>query len=149
MKATVEFKQVIFNYLKEKANSDPAFAVAFAKEGKNMDDCVNYILNTVKASGYNGFDDAEIYGMAIHYYDEDDIKPGKPVSGTVVINHHLEGKTKDKTAPKAPVKVKLTQAEIESAKEKAMQDVYQKQLDSLKKKRSKSVAEQPIQQSLF
>lgn len=38
-----------------------------------------------------GFADEEIYGMAVHYYDEDDIKNVKPVSaGKIVVNHVVE-----------------------------------------------------------
>ena len=37
----------------------------------------------------NGFDDDEIYSMAMHYYDEDDIEIGKPISCKVMVNHHV------------------------------------------------------------
>ena len=48
-----------------------------------MDDCITYILNTVKASGMQGFADADIFGMAVHYYDEDDVKVGDPIQGAI------------------------------------------------------------------
>lgn len=34
--------------------------------------------------------DEEIYSMALHYYDEEDIDIGKPVSCKVVVNHTVE-----------------------------------------------------------
>ncbi len=37
-----------------------------------------------------GFADEEIYSMALHYYDEEDIDIGKPVSCKVVVNHTVE-----------------------------------------------------------
>ena len=74
MKGTEIFKKTIADYLQVRANADDLFAKSFAKEGKSIDKCVNYILNKVKESGCNGFTDDEIYGMAVHYYDEDDIK---------------------------------------------------------------------------
>ena len=40
-----------------------------AKEHKNLDDCITFILNYVQQSGCNGFTDAEIYSLAVHYYD--------------------------------------------------------------------------------
>ena len=92
MKATEQFKRTIGEYLQVRANTDETFAKSFAKEGKTLDGCVTFILNTVKESGCNGFDDEEIYGMAVHYYDEDEIDPKymKNVGGNVVVNHQIK-----------------------------------------------------------
>lgn len=87
MKGTELFKQIIKEHLDKKAQKDESFSRSYSKKGKNIDDCVTYILNQVKRSGCNGFDDSEIFGMAIHYYDEDDIKVGDPIDCKVVINH--------------------------------------------------------------
>jgi len=90
MKGTEIFKKTISDYLQVRANSDDLFAKSFAKEGKTIDKCGIYILNKVKESGCNGFTDDEIYGMAVHYYDEDDIKEEelKPINPqSVVVNH--------------------------------------------------------------
>jgi hypothetical protein len=90
MKATDKFKDTIKRYLDERASQDELFAISYAKEHKNLDECINYIFKSVQASGCNGFADEEIYGMAIHYYDEDDIKDVKPVRCQVVVNHQIE-----------------------------------------------------------
>ncbi|MDA6859547.1 Cas9 inhibitor AcrIIA9 family protein, partial [Escherichia coli] len=45
----------------------------YRNPAKNIDDCVTYILNYVQKSGCNGFSDGEIYGQAVHYYDENEI----------------------------------------------------------------------------
>ena len=90
MKGTEIFKKTIADYLQVRANADELFAKSFAKEGKSIDQCVNYILNKVKESGCNGFTDDEVYGMAVHYYDEDNIEE-KYLKGinpqSVVVNH--------------------------------------------------------------
>jgi hypothetical protein len=83
------FKEAISNYLKEIAKNDELFAKTLNKPTKNIDDCATYILNEVKKTGRQGFDDEEIYRMAIHYYDEDSIEIGKPISARVVVNHAL------------------------------------------------------------
>jgi hypothetical protein len=57
METTSRFKNVIETHLKFRAFQDPLFAKSLKKENKNIDDCVKYILNTVKNSGVNGFDD--------------------------------------------------------------------------------------------
>lgn len=86
MKGTDNFKKVIQKQLFIIAGKDELFAKSLLKENKNIDDCVTYILNQVKASGCNGFADDEIFNMAIHYYDEENINIGKPISGQVVVN---------------------------------------------------------------
>lgn len=83
------FKDAIAKYLNEFAKNDELFANTFAKPHKNINDCATYILNEVKKSGRQGFTDDEIYNMAIHYYDEDTIEIGKPISARVVVNQAL------------------------------------------------------------
>jgi len=87
MKSTDTFKQIIQEHLEAKAANDAPFAEKFAAENKNIDDCITYILNQVQKSGCNGFSDSEIFGMAIHYYDEAAIEVGKPIKCKVVVNH--------------------------------------------------------------
>jgi len=90
MKSTAHFKNTIKAYLDKRANDDALFAVVYAKENKNIDDCIAYIFNTVQKSGCNGFTDDEVYSMAVHYYDEDNIEVGKNLDCRVVVNHTVE-----------------------------------------------------------
>lgn len=50
-----------------------------------------------RKSGCNGFDDDEIFGQAVHYYDEADIEVGKPIDCKVIVNHHVELTEEEKT----------------------------------------------------
>ena len=102
-KGTEKFKETIKAYLDKLAESGD-FALSYANPNKNLDECVDYILTQVKSSGCAGFTDDEIFGMAVHYYDEEN--PGgieKGIGGQVVVNHHVE----------------LTEEEREEAKRKA------------------------------
>lgn len=94
------FKNTIQAYLEGRAKEDSLFAVSFAKEGKSVDNCVTYILNTVQKSGCNGFTDDEVFSMAVHYYDEDNIEVGKPNSARVVVNHSVPADKPIKQEPK-------------------------------------------------
>lgn len=106
MKATDYFKQTIQSYLQRRAQEDELFAPRYANPKKNIDDCITFILNYVKQSGCNGFADDEIYSLALHYYDEDDIDIGKPLTNCkVVVNHTIE----------------LSEAEKAEARRQAMQ----------------------------
>ena len=100
MKASNHFISTILTYLELRAESDSLFAESFTKENKNIDDCITYILNEVQKSGCMGFADDEIYSMAVHYYDEDDIEVGKPMNGKIVVNHVVELSEEEKEQAK-------------------------------------------------
>lgn len=112
MKGTDKFNRTIQDYLEVRVKADELFAKSYAKENKNIDECVNFILSQVQKSGCNGFTDDEIFGIAVHYYDEDNIKDIKPISCNVVVNH----------------KVELTEEEKSELKNKARNDFYNEQL---------------------
>ncbi|MEA5130042.1 MAG: PcfK-like family protein [Proteiniphilum sp.] len=134
MKASNHFKNTIKAHLDQRAETDVLFSFQYSKPEKNIDDCVTYILNEVKKSGCNGFADDEIYSMAVHYYDEDNIEVGKPMNAHVVVNHVVE----------------LTEEEKEQARkdaiQKAQDEAYRKMTQPVKK--AKKVALNP-QPSLF
>jgi len=90
MKASNHFKNTIKAYLDKRSENDVLFSLRYSKPEKNIDDCVTYILNTVQKSGCNGFANEEIYSMAVHYYDEDNIDIGNLVNCQVVVNHVVE-----------------------------------------------------------
>lgn len=90
MKGTEHFTRTIAEYLNQRAMTDPLFAPNLQKPNKSIEECITYILSEVQKSGCNGFDDDEIYSMAVHYYDEDDIEVGKAVNCQVMVNHVVE-----------------------------------------------------------
>lgn len=104
MKATDNFKRTIQEYLEVRAKTDELFAKSYAKPNKSIDDCITYILNEVQRSGCNGFDDDEIYGMAVHYYDEDNLDAGKKINCKVVVNHTIELTEEEKNRKKRQAK---------------------------------------------
>lgn len=134
MKASNHFKNTIKTYLEQRAETDVLFSFQYSKPEKNIDDCVTYILNEVKKSGCNGFADDEIYSMAVHYYDEDNIEVGKPMNAHVVVNNVVE----------------LTEEEKEQARKDAIQKVqdeaYRKMIQPVKKAKKAVLNPQP---SLF
>lgn len=134
-KATDYFKQTIQSYLQRRAQEDELFALRYANPKKNIDDCITFILNYVKQSGCNGFADDEIYSLAMHYYDEDDIDICKPLTNCkVVVNHTIV----------------LTEEEKAEAHAKAMQratDEAYRKITQGKNKTKK--AETATQSSLF
>jgi len=142
MKASDNFKKVISEHLKSVGDKDPLFAETLKKKNKNIDECINYIFKTVKASGNNGFEDEEIFKMAIHYYDEDDIKNIKSMNAKVVVNHSI-GPTVNKP-------VKLSQKDIKTAKQQALDKVIEEEKLRLRtKKKVKKTDSTPAAPTLF
>lgn len=91
MKGSEHFTRVIMEYLNQRAMTDPLFAPNLTKEHKSIEECITYILTEVYKSGCSGFDDSEIFGMAVHYFDEDNlIVESNPSISSVVVNHHIE-----------------------------------------------------------
>lgn len=97
MKVSTHFQTEIQSYLEQRAEYDELFARSYRNPLKNIEDCITYILNYVQKSGCNGFDDDEIFGQAVHYYDETDIEVGKPIDCKVIVNHHVELTEEEKT----------------------------------------------------
>ena len=121
MKATEHFKQTIKAYLDERAKNDELFAVSYAKENKNMVDCVTFILNQVKRSKCMGLTDEEVYSLAVHFFDEDDIEIGNSIACNVIVNHTVE----------------LTEEEKAKARQEALKEYQAEQLRKMQKRTNK------------
>lgn len=121
MKATEHFKQTIKTYLDERAKNDELFAVSYAKENKNMDDCATFILNQVKRSKCMGLTDEEVYSLAVHFFDEDDIEIGNSIACNVIVNHTVE----------------LTEEEKAKARQEALKEYQAEQLRKMQKRTNK------------
>lgn len=141
-------KDAIKSYLDERARTDELFARSYAKKNKSIDECFAYIMGEVLknsiniASGVKGcmMDNDVVYGMAVHYYDEDDIKVNK-----------LPSNVRASASTTTPVKpVKLTEEDEKKAREEAIKRLTEEQYALLKKKPSKAKKESPeVQQMSF
>lgn len=142
MKGTEQFKQTIKAYLDERAKTDELFAVLYAKENKNLDDCITFALNQAMAickEGGCGMTDNEVYSLCTHYYDEDNIEVGKAVNCGVIVNHRVE----------------LTPEEQAEAREKALKAYQDEELRKIQQRNSrpkpttKATKQEVTQPSLF
>lgn len=76
-----DFQTAIKDYLDKRASEDELFAKSYANEKKSISECCRYIIGEVskkaeKAGGMSvaALEDAEVFSLAVHYYDEEDIK---------------------------------------------------------------------------
>ena len=84
--------------------------------------------------GCSGFTDGEIFGQAIHYYEENEIEVGKPMACQVVVNHVVE----------------LTEEEKAEARQNAVRRYQEEELRKLQNRNRPSARkENHPQPSLF
>lgn len=106
------FETTIKNYLDSRAQTDSLFAETYKKANKNIKECCRYIISRARKLGGTAVavDDATVYGWAVHYYDEDNLK--------------VEAAPAAVTAPPKPVKP----APKVAAKKKAKAEADRRQL---------------------
>lgn len=120
-----EAKDAIKAYLDKRAQEDTLFAASYAKPNKSIDECFDYILGEVRKKGSAVYmTDEAVFGMAVHYYDEDNIKVSKlPKNESVKVNPSATELTDEE---KADIKAQAIQAykqrciDEEAAKAKAL-----------------------------
>lgn len=100
------FELAIKAYLDAKAKQDPLFAKTYAKQNKSIQECCRYIIGEAKKNMFStggsrvaALPDAEVYNLAVHYYDEDDIKVESDAKAKVV--HSAEPEESQETQPEA------------------------------------------------
>lgn len=79
-----EFEEALRTYLDKVTATDSALAAKYQLSGKTIGGCARYIINEMEKEAQQARQgrscvalaktDAEIYGMAVHYFDEDSIK---------------------------------------------------------------------------
>ena len=104
------------SFIRQKMDANDLFAKKVCNPKKNIEDCITYVINTIEKSRYKGLCDNDVYSLAVHYYEEDDIEVGKPINCRVVVNHQVE----------------LTPEEIAEMRQKAKDEVFRQEMDRLK-----------------
>lgn len=112
------FEQTIKAYLDKRAKEDALFAETYKKEGKSIKECCKYIMQKARKEAKNGcaaIPDDVVYGWAVHYYDEDDIKvPEITDNVRVSVSEQPEPKEEPATEPhpkKEAHKAKIAKAD--------------------------------------
>ena len=136
MKGTKNFERLIKAYLDRFAEKDKIFADKYQNsKNKSIEDCCNFIASQVQKMNVVGLSDMEVYSLAVHYYEEENIDFNK-VSFSVVSNQELE----------------LTEEEKEEERAKARQKFQDKCYNdylALQKKKSNTAQNNNVQMSLF
>lgn len=121
MKGTQAFQDTIARYLMTRAENDPLVAVRLANPSKTKEQCCAYIIGEVKKSGCCGFTDDEIFGWAMHFWDEPEIEVSNTdINCQVVVNHTVE----------------LTEEEKEQARQDAINKLRDEEMAKMRRPKS-------------
>ena len=91
-------KDAIKAHLDARAASDSLFAVSYSKPNKSIDECFRYILGEARKRGNSVcMTDDEVFGLAIHYYDEDNIE-----IASIPANYNVSTSRKPAQSAKCP-----------------------------------------------
>ncbi|MCM1503377.1 MAG: PcfK-like family protein [Bacteroidales bacterium] len=125
-----EFEKTIKAHLDEVARKDAAFAAKYTPDAKDkkkdISACCAYIISQVKGSGRQGFTDEEVYGMAIHFYDEGLTAPAKVDGCKVIVNHEV------KLSPEEEEQIRA------NARKEAEERIKRDELNKLSREREKA-----------
>ena len=132
---STSFKNTIKKYLERIAVIDDNFAKFYENSpSKSIDECCEYIVSQAKANGCAGYSDEEVFGWAIHYWEEADLKVESIGCQKVVVNHHGD----------------LTEEEIDEARKAAIAKVQRDFEEKMTKKQTpkKQIVKEAEQEQL-
>lgn len=137
-----QFKNAIKQYLDKMAAEDEQFAQSYAKEKKSLDECCQFIIGEASKQREGNtavLTDDVVCGLAVHYYDEDNITIER-VSATVDVAPRNNGATYEPT-----------EEDKENARKEALERLTNEAYNNLHKpsRSAKREADTSTQMSLF
>lgn len=72
------FEKIIKDYIESACKTDAVLAVKYEKSGKDIEGCCKYIKSEARKQAQNGcaaIKDDEVFGWAVHYFDEEMTAP--------------------------------------------------------------------------
>lgn len=135
------FERAVKAFLDDKAAKDPAFAEKYKSEKKNIADCCKFIIAEVKKSckgNEAACTDEYVYGLAMHYYDEESIKvPANAPSCRVVVPGSVELSEADKKEAREEAMRRLKEQEVQEQirKERQRQEAAEKKAEAARKRK--------------
>lgn len=137
--SVTNFQMAIKNYLDELSMIDQEFAERYNLPEKSIEQCCAFIISEMKKSALNGAmcaTDDEVYGIAVHYYLENEIKIDSCSvdSVKVVSNQYID----------------LTEEEKAEARQNAIREFQKEELQKLQNRKKQIVKKElQVEPSLF
>lgn len=70
IKSSNAVMDVVRNYMEERCASDPILAIKYADPNKSIEKALNFVASEVQKSGLTIMDSESVFGLILHYYDE-------------------------------------------------------------------------------
>lgn len=143
------FVEHIQKWLDEEMKKDAQLADKVQAGSKTVEMACNYVLSEVKKSGRCGFDDAEVYGMVRHFFDEDDLQdPGEQDVQRIVVPEHIELSEQEKAEAREKALEAYRNEQIAKIRREA-EEKEKKEKERLAAQREKRKEQQQAQLDLF
>lgn len=139
-KPTKEFKAAIKAELDKRAAQDPDFAQKFANPEKSIEECCSYIASEAYWQKINMATPAEVFGWAVHYYDEENVAFKSAPSGRVVVPSTIEEVKKAGAEKEKEIEAEqasYTEEKKEALKKEAEERFIREQMEAMKPKTAK------------
>ena len=141
------FEKAIKAFLDDKAGTDPAFAEKYRSEKKNITDCCKFIIAEVKKSCKGkeaACTDEYVYGLAMHYYDEENIKAPANAPSCRVVPGDMELSEEDKKEAREEAMRRLKEQEVQEQmrKERQRQEAAEKKAEAERKRKEERLEKQ-------
>lgn len=139
------FEKAIKAFLDDRAEKDEAFAKKYKSEKKNIADCCKFIIAEVKKSckgNEAACTDEYVYGLAMHYYDEENIKvQANAPSCRVVVPGDMELSEEDKKEAREEAMRRLKEQEVQEQirKGRQKQEAAEKKAEAERKRREAAI----------
>lgn len=114
IKSSNAVMEVVRNYMEERCASDPILAIKYANPAKSLEKALNFVAHEVQKSGLTIMDSDSVFGLILHYYDEN-------LEDVPNVNC------------KIAVAKELTDTERAEAKEQAMEQYKEEQLREIRR----------------
>ncbi len=101
--------KIIGDYLQKRCEEEPSFKERILKENKTLSECFDYIKSEAQKKAGNGcavIEDQEVYGWAVHYFDEDDLKFEKNVRAKAITATKAKEEMEEPERSVAPIPAK-------------------------------------------
>lgn len=143
-----QFEITIKAHLDKVALSDTAFAEKYRQksqdEENSIEKCCGFIISEVQKLNRIAMTDAEVYGMAMHYYDENINFEGSVPQCHVVAS--VEGLSEeDKAKIRAAAQEEIEREAVEAEKRRLLEEarkqeeMHKKRLEEAKKKKQQLI----------
>ena len=130
-KGTERFCAVIKAYLDKRAGEDELFKAKYVAVNRPIEDIVAYIISEVQRSGVCGWTDDEVFSLAVHAAEEENLDIHRVGNTKVVVNHHIE----------------LTEEEKAEQKQLALKQFREEELAKIKARNARHATLKPARPS--